>query len=666
MNKEVKLSIVIVNYNVKYFLEQCLQSVYRAIRPLAVDFYPFCADIWVVDNKSSDGSLDMVRAKFPHVQIIANKDNKGFSSANNQAIRQSKGGYILLLNPDTVVSEDTFSIILKFMDQHPDAGGLGVKMLDGKGHFLPESKRGLPTPLVAFFKIFGLSKVFPKSRTFGRYHLGFLDKNKNQVVDVLAGAFMLLRREALEKTGFLDEDYFMYGEDIDLSYRISKAGYRNYYLSETSIIHYKGESTKKSSVNYVFVFYKAMVIFARKHFASNRAAMFALLINAAIYLRAGAAVLVRLLKQLLLPIIDAGVLYISMILLVKYWEHTIKYVHGGKYPDSLITVFIPIYIGCWILGLFFAKGYQKPFLGKKLIIGAFWGTLIISFFYAFLDEKYRFSRAIIIIGGVIAVIVFGVNRLVLRFLRDRKNFMADDTAVKKIMIVGSMPEAERTLALLDKANIEYNNIGVVSPKDNEKGNFIGSYNQLNQLVKIYKADEVIFCAVDIPYKSIIESIGALSTERADFKIVPEGSDFIIGSNSKNEPGDYYALTEEQLSIDKRDNRANKRILDIIISFVLLLTLPLNMWFVRNLGGYISNIFKVLSGKLSWVGYNQTDNFDLQTLPSIKSGVLSPLDELNVDDLDKRTINRLNYLYAKDYSIYSDLSVIFQCFAKLGK
>jgi len=202
-------------------------------------------EIFVVDNSSVDGSTDMVRKKFPLVQIIANKENQGFAKANNQAIRKAKGEYILLLNPDTVVEDDTFSKVVAFMDSHPDAGGLGVKMVDGYGKFLPESKRGLPTPATAFYKIFGLSVLFPHSKRFSKYHLGYLDENKIHKVDILAGAFMLLRKSVLDKTGLLDEAFFMYGEDIDLSYRIMQAGYNNYYFPETRIIHYKGESTKK-------------------------------------------------------------------------------------------------------------------------------------------------------------------------------------------------------------------------------------------------------------------------------------------------------------------------------------------------------------------------------------------------------------------------------------
>lgn len=229
----MKLSIVIVNYNVKYFLEQCLHAAQKAAAKLS-------SEIIVVDNNSVDGSCQMVAEKFPEVLLIGNQKNAGFSKANNQAIRISKGEYVLLLNPDTVVDEDCFLKIVKFMDQTPDAGGLGVKMIDGKGRYLPESKRGLPTPEVAFWKMFGFSKLFPHSKRFGRYHLGYLDHDQTHEVEVLAGAFMLLRRKTLDRVGLLDEDYFMYGEDIDLSYRITQSGFKNYYFPGTAMCKYSG------------------------------------------------------------------------------------------------------------------------------------------------------------------------------------------------------------------------------------------------------------------------------------------------------------------------------------------------------------------------------------------------------------------------------------------
>ncbi len=234
----MKLSVIIVNYNVQYFLENCLNSVVKAAKDVS-------CEVFVVDNNSVDGSVEMVREKFPEVKLIANQVNLGFSKANNQAIKQANGEYILLLNPDTVIEENTFKCCVDFFESNPKAGGLGVKMLDGKGKFLPESKRGLPTPVVAFYKIFGLAQLFPKSERFGQYHLGHLSKDKNHEIEILSGAFMMVRKSVLDQIGLLDENFFMYGEDIDLSYRITQAGYKNYYLADTSIIHYKGESTKK-------------------------------------------------------------------------------------------------------------------------------------------------------------------------------------------------------------------------------------------------------------------------------------------------------------------------------------------------------------------------------------------------------------------------------------
>ncbi len=273
----MKLSVIIVNYNVELYLKQCLLSVFKSRN---IDF-----EVFVVDNNSADLSCEMVKKEFPQVKLIANKDNPGFAKANNQALAMAQGEYMLLLNPDTVVAEDTFENTCRFMDEHPDAGALGVKMLDGYGGFLPESKRGFPSPFVAFCKIFGLSSLFPKSRLFGKYHLRYLNENECHVIDILAGAFMLMRSSTLWKMGFLDETFFMYGEDIDMSYRVTLAGYKNYYLPER-IIHYKGESTQKDTLKYVKIFYESMLIFFKKHYAKS-SFMFSITINFAIFLRAG-------------------------------------------------------------------------------------------------------------------------------------------------------------------------------------------------------------------------------------------------------------------------------------------------------------------------------------------------------------------------------------------
>lgn len=272
-----KLTVVIVSYNVKHYLDQCLDSVQRAVKDLDVE-------IIVVDNHSRDGSIEFLSMRHPGVRFIASRHNLGFAKANNLAIRQSESEYVLLLNPDTVVGEDSIKQVLEFMDAHPKAGACGVKMLQANGEPANESRRGLPSPMVAFYKMAGLTARFPRSRRFGHYYMGWLSWDEPAKIEVLSGAFFLARRKALNEVGLLDEDFFMYGEDIDLSYRILKGGYENWYIP-TAILHYKGESTKKSSFRYVHVFYDAMLIFLRKHYG-HLSILLSLPIKAAVYMKA--------------------------------------------------------------------------------------------------------------------------------------------------------------------------------------------------------------------------------------------------------------------------------------------------------------------------------------------------------------------------------------------
>ncbi len=252
----MKLSVIILNYNVRYFLEQCIQSVLQATKDLN-------AEVIVVDNASADDSCAMVREKFPQVTLIANTDNKGFPKGNNQGVAVASGEYVCILNPDTVVAEDTFVKALDFAEKKEHCGIVGVKLIDGTGNFLPESKRGIPTPWVAFTKFSGLHKL--SSKLFGKYYASHLSQNENGKVDILVGAFMLMKKEVYEQVGGFDETYFMFGEDVDLSYTVQKAGYENYFFSETTVIHYKGESTRKDST-FLKNFRDGMHIFHKKYF----------------------------------------------------------------------------------------------------------------------------------------------------------------------------------------------------------------------------------------------------------------------------------------------------------------------------------------------------------------------------------------------------------------
>ena len=284
------LTIVIVNYRVKYFLEQTLRSVQEAMQGLT-------GEVLVVDNASGDDSIAFVRERFPDVRFIENTDNVGFARANNQAIMQAQGDYTVILNPDTVVCAESFRGPLQWMREHERCGAIGIRMVDGNGVFLPESKRAFPTPWVSFCKIFGLSTLFPRSPRFAKYHLRYLDDHEPHRIDILSGAFMFCRTSLLKQVGGFDEDFFMYGEDIDLSYRLAQTGCENWYVP-VPMIHYKGESTKKDSMRYVRVFYDAMLIFYRKHFPRFNW-LFYPIVKLGVVVRASLAMCKRLVKRVL-------------------------------------------------------------------------------------------------------------------------------------------------------------------------------------------------------------------------------------------------------------------------------------------------------------------------------------------------------------------------------
>jgi GT2 family glycosyltransferase len=649
----MKLSVVIVNYNVRYFLEQCLHAVRKASDGLA-------CEVFVVDNNSVDGSCQMVREKFPEVILIENKENVGFSRANNQAIRQSSGEYILLLNPDTVVEEDSFRKIIAFMDATPDAGGLGVKMIDGKGNFLPESKRGLPTPMVAFYKIFGFSHLFPRSKKFNRYHLGYLSKDQLHEVDVLSGAFMLMRRKALDQVGLLDEDYFMYGEDIDLSYRIQKGGYKNYYFPGTTIIHYKGESTKKGSINYVKVFYRAMVIFAQKHFSKSNARSFSRLINLAIYFRALLAIAGRISGRIFFPVLDAGLIYAGYSVLLPYWEN-LKF-EPGYYPPEFLHLIVPAYILIWLTGIWLSGGYRKPVSLYRLLRGLMWGTLAVLVAYSLASESMRFSRALILLGAAWSFLTLTSYRYLLS-LTKKSIFQFEINKRKRLAVVANPTEAERISGLLKNASHKTDLTGFIMPDTHlPSSDYLGGVSQLREIVRINKIDELVFSSEDIPAQQIIQHMLDLNDMEIDYKIAPPESFSIIGSNSISTAGDLYVVHLNSLA--KETNRRNKRLLDLALSLGFLFGIIFTIWPVRQKGGFLRNIFQVMAGNRSWVGYLPGSTGDAH-LPVLRTGILSPGD-LFPEPVSPQKAVELNMIYAKDYRLTTDLEIIFKAYPKLGQ
>lgn len=647
------LSVVIVNYNVRYFLENALRSVERAIQGME-------AEVFVVDNASVDDSVAMVRKQFPWVKLIANPHNPGFSVANNQAIKQSVGRYVLLLNPDTVVEESTFRKCLAFCDQRPTIGGLGVRMIDGAGRFLPESKRGLPTPWVAFTKAFGLSRLFPKSRLFNQYHLGYLDEFSAAPVEVLAGAFMWMRRSVLDEVGLLDETFFMYGEDIDLSYRILKGGYENYYFPESSIIHYKGESTKRGSLNYVKTFYQAMIIFARKHFTGGAMRSLVGLMQVAIYVRAFITLLGNFIGKAYLPILDALGIYAGLVALKSLWA-VYHFGDADYYDDRMLWLHFPAYTLLWLLGIFLSGGYDRTFETNRLSRGLGVSTLLLTAIYGLLPGEFRPSRALLLLGAVWAAIWTFSLRYLLHFIRFGHLRLGSHEQRQRLLIVGSEAEAERSLQLLQRAAVQRSYLGRVDPTAARNAKSIGTAAHLPELVRLYRGEEIIFCAADLAVEQIQQWMSQLGP-KIYYKILPETGNSIIGSHRSDKRGTLYTI-DVNLRIDEAVQRRSKWFFDRSLALLLLITWPISMWLVEDKLGLLSNAFRIITGRATWISYDQRDQ-QQHLLPRLKDGVLSPAVG-NIDGLDQDGLHQLNLLYARDYQVGDDLRLIWQQRRHLG-
>jgi len=631
----MKLSVIIVNYNVRAYLEQCLRTVEEALK--GID-----GDVFVVDNQSTDGSVEMVREKFPSVKLIANKENVGFSRANNQAIRASSADHVVLLNPDTIVGEDVFHKVITFLDAHPKAGGLGVKMIDGTGNFLPESKRGLPTPAVAFYKIIGLTRLFPHSRVFGRYHLGHLPENEAAPIEILSGACMFLRKRTLDEVGLLDESFFMYGEDIDLSYRITLGGYENWYFPDARIIHYKGESTKKSSVNYVFVFYNAMAIFAQKHFTRRRTNLLGVLINGSIYLSAAGAIVMRFLRRALLPSLDVVFFLLTGI---------------------AVDIFSP-WLGLFLLvGFGVCGAYDLPTRLLNVVKGSALAALFVFVLLwaksdsgGWLNDPIRFAQLSVVIGA--GFLLVGLTSRLLLHMARVKPYSLRSTDRKRVLSIGSEAENRHALALLWQTHF-----GLGRQKEMSAAEAMApdAVKVIRKKIRKHGIDEVLFCARDLSWGRIIELMEGMRRSRVMFKIAQPAREFIIGPNSIESINDLFIM--ERHAVHSAAGRRGKRLMDLCIAVALGLFLPFAIALRNDRVQFLRNWWAVVRGEKSWVGYGPMVEGALK-LPVIKPGILPPM--ILGGAMDPVSVRRANITYAKDYTVWSDVRSVVRGFGMLGR
>jgi GT2 family glycosyltransferase len=612
------------------------------------------AEVFVVDNASTDGSRQYLEPKFSNIHFIWNNENIGFGKACNKALKIAKGENVLFLNPDTIVAEDCFTACISFLEKTKDAGALGIRMLDGRGNFLPESKRSFPSPLTSFYKLSGLSFLFPKSKTFGQYHLGYLNEHQNHEIDVLAGAFMMIKKEVLDKTGGFDENFFMYGEDVDLSYRIQKAGYKNYYFSERSILHFKGESTKKGSVNYVRMFYMAMSRFVKKHYSTSSAGLFAVLINIAIWLRAFLSIVKRFIQKIGLAVLDAIFIFLSFWLAKYIW---VSYVRTEIiYQQQLLFLSFTGFTFLFLIVSYYTGLYEKQFKFKNLWQSTLISMLIILAAYSLLPERFRFSRGIVLGGSVLSYFFLLVWRWIL-LLTDVIQ-KADNEDEYFSVVAGTQEDLNTINGLLNNAGRHQHIEGFISPLN--EVHTLGNLTSIQTLLKNTPVKELIVC--ESPYISFAEIISLYEQNGKNVKLRlhAKGSVSIVGSDSKNEAGQ--VLNNHSYQLSQSVNLRLKRLIDVITSLILLLLFPFHFLFNKHPVTLLKHSIEVLLYQKTWIGYT----FQYPHLPKLKPSVLSPAAvPHNQTQLNAEALLLANEWYAREYEPLYDLRSIVLNYQKLG-
>lgn len=649
-----EVSVIIVNYNVKDLLINCIDSILLSTGGLNLE-------IIVVDNNSFDGSAEQVKLKYkgnPAVKLIESRVNLGFAKANNLGAKSAKGKYLLILNPDTIVQEDTIEKSVRFYEENKDTGALSCKLVLPNGKLDLACRRSFPKPSVAIYRILGLSKLFPHSKTFAGYNLTFLDENQTYEVEAICGAFMLIKKDIYEQVGGFDEDYFMYGEDLDLCFRIKKAGHKIFYYSGTSIIHFKGESTRKSSLSYVSNFYGAMKIFVQKNL-NKKSVLLNMLLRAFIIYRALVSYLARFITSVYPALIDLVLIILAMLISIK--------LRFEFFPIEAYQVPIIIYSIVWILTLTLTGSYKhnsllslvRPLYG--IMIGFFVNSSLTYFF-----NEYAFSRVVIVRTTAYSYLFLAVWRgiiMMINYARQKNIF----TESGNTLIVGRDEESERFMNKLKmRLDSGYNILGYVSAENNQSDGFIGNLNNIKDIVASFKVKNVIFAKNTLSNQKILDLMWKLKNFKLDFKILSNDSDIILGKSSLDKIDEVY-LMQIEYNINKKFNIFVKRVFDLIFGvfcFILIYPLVLILMKIFDFSPQKHKFLKkillvpeVIKGSLSFVGRATWDTTSTGKQFLGKNG-LTGLVQINYyKNPSNNELEYYNFYYAKNQSLALDIEII---------
>jgi len=656
----MQLSVIIVNYNVKQFLKNLIESVLKAVENISYE-------IIVVDNASSDGSAEEIRNSFPHVKFIANKKNLGFGAANNQALEIAKGEFIVLINPDALVKTNTFDTLIKFFHDNPQTGMAGCKVLNPDGTLQLACRRSFPGVWTSFTKIVGLSSLFPKSKYFAKYNLTYLDENEIHEVDAISGSFMFFRKEVYEKVGGFDNDYFMYGEDLDLCYRVQKAGYKVYYVPTTEIIHYKGESTKRSSLDETVLFYDAMKIFVRKHFSNFF--LVEIILRPAIFIRK----LLAFINVYRLPIISVISDFTLLVFLLMFTEKL--YAHGSwrGFPESVKPmVYILPAVFQIIVGIF-AGAYKKNSLSiLSTVISLIAGFILLSSMTFFM-KQFAFSRVVVLLNYSFALLSFIVWRLIIKIIF-RIGLETAELHKSTLVVTNGEENAQLIGKLKSNINSYFNIKGLIAIDNNLIGNkcgnysFLGSLENIRKVIAHNKIQKVIFNSKEISFDKIFTVVSDCQGLNVEFLVSGSGYDFIVGKSNITLLDDI-PLMKIEYNISTLFHQFFKRSLDLILSLVLLISVyPFTVLIKKvlkidsDLIKFVLQIPQVLANRKSFVG-PQKNSF-INNLYIGKTGLTGFWYIENISPNDEDEIERLNIYYAKNQNIWLDLEILGRTISKM--